>query len=669
MSLDSARAPVEATNQDAEQLTIDRADVLRQIEHTQRSRKETHKLPQLWQSYNGIMDSFIEMDTKSRCDPMVKLPAELLWDIMQEAVTTHRLGKEQINLSRTLALASVSRRWQHFIFGMPSLWTSLDVNPRLPDYREKANQCLVLSQGHPLHLCLTVPPEGWEDILPTLVQNQQRIQEISIYGSPLATSSCSMDTITSTLEKLLPMPKLARIIIFPTQLNRDALLSWLLERCNSLQEVPFPFFVVKKHMLHLDSFRQLRVAFIYLGLDDFMPIQKKMPMLTDLNLTEYPLHLTTDSSSVSRVETSEDDSSPLKWESLRCSHPNTQNFQLHIKRMENLVQLNLTTGLELLRQLLGYLDQLPSLQRLLLQLEVFTVRPEISFPLTNVRPNRNIEYFNLYAREVGFSISPDIHLYQTWNSAGISEALLKAMPALQEVRLNLSHSNLLSFTQLYESDALSNIQRWSLSLPSKESLQQDYRLPLSIQTVQIQSPPELWSRFSSPSARGLTLLSMVDNKRTFSATPTLEAEKWPAIESLTIHTPHFIQANTDFAHLTQLELTINVKDPPERTLFGNEDATRICWRLASNPCLLPSLTTLTIRGIPQWDILLVMLKRRNITTIEGIAPIRSLGIVAHHSKEIKGRIVNLLKRKYEAMSNLRDLSVRGTLEKIEDLSM
>ncbi|PVF98454.1 hypothetical protein CPB86DRAFT_814676 [Serendipita vermifera] len=667
MSLNSSEIQEAATRIDEESLKMERTRVLDQIEHIQRTGEDIRKLLQLWQIYNGIMESLLEIDSKSRCDPILKFPPELLYDIMHQVVTIRRHAKYHIDSRKTLILASVSKRWRHFIFGMPSFWTFLDVNPQHPHYPAKATRSLTLSHDLPLHLSLTMPPRGWEDLLPTLIQNRKRIEEISIHGSPSSYSTCSTDVVTSALSQLFPLPKLIRIYIYPVISDRDGLLVWLLERCKSLQELPLPFFTLKKPMLSFDSFHQLQKVTIFLGLDAFMPLQNTMPMLTDVSLTEYPLDRYHDSSDMRSIETTTDNTSPLKWQSLFCCRPDIQNFPKHVQRMKNLSQLTLTADMGLLRALLSYLDQLTSLQRLLLRLEVFKAEPEITFPLTNARLNSNIKYLTIYAREVGFTVFPSLHRYQTWDSTMISEALLKAMPAIEEVQLN--HSYVLGFTQFYDSDSLSNIQRWNLNLSFKEPLQRIYCLPLSTYSIRLQAPPVLWPHFTSPTARILNLAyAPLPLETADIAIPVLEPEKWPALDFLTTYTPHFIKADTDLVHLTQLELNINGKTSPEYSLFGNEDATRLCHGLASNPRRLPSLVALTLKGIPQWDILLLMLKRRNIATAKGISPIRSLRIIKNHPKELTGPVINLMKRKYESLPEFQDISVNETLAKIEDMS-
>jgi hypothetical protein len=91
--------------------------------------------------------------------------------------------------------------------------------------------------------------------------------------------------------------------------------------------------------------------------------------------------------------------------------------------------------------------------------------------------------------------------------------------------------------------------------------------------------------------------------------------------------------------------------------------------LAIDPRALPSLEKLTLNGPPQWDILLLMIKRRHITTIKNITPLKSLTLTAHCPSEVIAPIIDFLQGKFPNELSLYDLSINGISEIMQDLSM
>ncbi|CAG8669745.1 5681_t:CDS:10, partial [Acaulospora colombiana] len=90
---------------------------------------------------------------------------------------------------------------------------------------------------------------------------------------------------------------------------------------------------------------------------------------------------------------------------------------------------------------------------------------------------------------------------------------------------------------------------------------------------------------------------------------------------------------------------------------------------SNSPSTLPLLEELTLYGTPHWDILFLMVKRRNITTAKGVNPIKSLTITTRCPKELTSALIGLLKGKIPCNLALCDLSINAISEIIKDPSI
>ncbi|PVF95061.1 hypothetical protein CPB86DRAFT_711910 [Serendipita vermifera] len=127
----------------------------------------------------------------------------------------------------------------------------------------------------------------------------------------------------------------------------------------------------------------------------------------------------------------------------------------------------------------------------------------------------------------------------------------------------------------------------------------------------------------------------------------------------------FIPAHNEFLHLKEVTLTHLWGDLDR---FG-EKITRFCYRLASSPTILPSLNSLMLNSTPQWDIYLLMLKRRNIMGPENISKLTNLGLYEDFPQQLARPVVDLIQGKFPQSLSLYDISVHAALSTLGDLSI
>ncbi|PVF91705.1 hypothetical protein CPB86DRAFT_680614, partial [Serendipita vermifera] len=91
--------------------------------------------------------------------------------------------------------------------------------------------------------------------------------------------------------------------------------------------------------------------------------------------------------------------------------------------------------------------------------------------------------------------------------------------------------------------------------------------------------------------------------------------------------------------------------------------------IACHPESYPSLEHIVLMGCPEWDILMIMLERRNLLSCSSIKRITRLDIKGAYSPKFCSILCNLLKCKWPERPSNRDLSLAGNAEMILDLSL
>ncbi|PVF91368.1 hypothetical protein CPB86DRAFT_719544, partial [Serendipita vermifera] len=105
------------------------------------------------------------------------------------------------------------------------------------------------------------------------------------------------------------------------------------------------------------------------------------------------------------------------------------------------------------------------------------------------------------------------------------------------------------------------------------------------------------------------------------------------------------------------------------TLGSNKSITSFIRELAYSPESYPSLEDIALNECPEWDILMIMLERRNLLAGPSIQRIRKLQLPSLFSGYIFRIIRDLLGCKWTARPSNKELSMAGNAEIITDLSL
>jgi hypothetical protein len=653
---------------DHDQLLGERFALLKEISSLEqqetRDDEITHLLGDLRQKYNHILDGFHRRSRKSRYDPMDRLPPELFGMIVYASLRylSGRTDESFYDTNRALLLTLVSTRWRDVILGMPSIWNNIQVDSRVPESLAKTVLCLALSRDLPIQLNLSFPIETWDSFLPILLENRHRIQGISVYlPYPWFYLTSQIQRVVKTLEQLLPMPNLQRISTTYMDAPGDVILQWLLDHCSHLHAVTGLYF--REDMLHLNSVRELRSVFTRVSLETFMSAQANMPRLTDVVLHPPSPHIKHSSVPILAPHPNSD---PLGWRDLTCWYPCFETVSFLMPRLTNLKGLTLRLQLPLLKPFLTQFHRLPQLLYLSLNLEMASDKPDDTSVFIDTRTNDQVISLKLtcsYADQSKHSIE---HI--SLSSKFIGESLARMLPSLQEATLSVPAS--VGISPFYEGRGLSKLSRLDLTFSVVDiTLDHCYESAPSLRSIYLTCPSVGWPSFSSSHATQVRFGHKApENPGANNAFSRLDSKKWPALRKLSIYSRCLGGQALRLPYLRELELQIKSREWAE-SWQNSESTTRLCKELATSATLLPSLERLSLWGFADWDILLLMIKRRNIVASHEVIPLKYLTVRACYPKELTLTIVSLLRGQFPDRWCLYDVSIHSTLELLCDSSM
>jgi hypothetical protein len=356
------------------------------------------------------------------------------------------------------------------------------------------------------------------------------------------------------------------------------------------------------------------------------------------------------------------DLEPLRWQNLTYTHPNIRSLPSLASKLIHLTSFKVALLIPSLKMLLVHVNQILQLKRLEISL-FMSVEPPLEediFKAATILPNPRIRFLKFGTMNLG---TMDDSRHSSEALVTIPDALIKAMPALAELVLWVTFY--LDFPEFYDWTKLTCLTKLSLTIARRLPLDHHYILPASLQSLQLHSTPDIWTQFSSSSVTGLYVSRIHISNNPVIA---LKAENWPSILSFSGYSAHIAGQYRNYPHLNQLELKLEPSTIDDHW-FNRFDSTRFCHELATDPAQLPSLESLHLEGLPQWDILLIMLKRRNVATVQGVRPLKALGIRAMYPKELTGPISSLLQGRVTNMPSLYEVSIHAAVEMIGNTSM
>ncbi|PVF97155.1 hypothetical protein CPB86DRAFT_874328 [Serendipita vermifera] len=584
---------------------------------------------------------------RPQADPLDFLPHELWTHIINLAIFSEEAGHEEITTHSIMVMMLVSRKWEAYIAHTPMFWTNIHVRDDLHDLHAEIATCLSLSQQLPLNLYITLRCTGWQSIKAILYPHRSRIKTINLlYKSFFSSQSDQVHGLwVATIRDLSPLLHLTRITK-----QGPAHVRWkqnglqTIQDLVSLQECEgVRFYMDSLQWKNLQRAKSLRLK------GDFLAAFSSLAENSSLEYLFFSQWNPKNDRSV--VETPR---YPLLCRSLiyqdtRPSFP----FGL-FPRLPNLQSLHISADTKLLIHLITEVTSMPQLK--MINLDVF-VREDDDYEL----PVVTLKHFGVHNLRMKFSRvewGHDIVDFPVIRD--LSALLIWTLPCLEDLCLNyirpgemtkfLQHEGFLNPTEL---------QLWLIGPNEKISSQW--------------MPPNL-TKFRLTCNSLSPLLSPPDNIKELSLRAsyvnTPEAGRqlmnvlstWPILRQLELIDTCLAGNDTTLTFLRELKLS-------SMPLSITEHFTRFCRDLSLSPHNHPYLESISSSHIPEWDILFIMLERRNLCFLLGVSPIRKLELPNRIPKGVFDSLHCLLECKTPQRPSNFDLSLAGSIEIILDLNL
>ncbi|KIM22593.1 hypothetical protein M408DRAFT_28577 [Serendipita vermifera MAFF 305830] len=628
------------------------------------------------------------------------LPPEIAWRCIFESLPSieelswryasglfSKDNRRESYSSSLFQLTSVSTKWLDLVIHCPLLWSEIHITSSNEDLLATLATFLQLSGATLLKVVIWCG-DGieWDSIcnlfqghkhridklvLHTLrtnklsrverIEKTRHLQEFMKPFGQLSHSieldlggSTEIDSNLSFLLKVLPGARIVSDMGYGLLINHDATSKWVIERCTS----------ITYHCTFQDIAPTL----------SSLTLAEKIAIVADPNADLEPVH--TSFTSV-----------PPRLQSVVYSGPLDPNVDRLLQLANHCLHyLTLTLSTPSITKLIETLRKLPQLRRLTLDLECSTP-DELQFPIEPtdavITSLRKLEIVTSIPQHI--FLSPDLFGHNLAR-AEISGHLLQAFESLYRciTNLRLSPLNIRAISIL---ESFKNLEHLFLitdgdndGIPQENRLQRRVSLPSLIYLGT--NNCEILSLLHTPKIYHLEL----HNPSSMASLGTCDVRELCILDIIPGNARRFDVHLSSFRNIR--ELRIMAKNGPIQSHYVfpslpsfpclrsitwytikrmNPEGNRLCMLLLENPYCCPSLEQLHFNDYVEWDILFLMLQRRNFEAV-GIKKINTVTLTSvPHA--FQNSFSDLLQGKSTRLPPDIDLSPESTREILCDPNM
>jgi F-box-like len=615
---------------------------------------ESNRIYNLKEEYNLLVDEEDEIRPERSVDPFEFLPPELWPDILPG--TAREL----------LVLTLVCDKWRNAVLSVPKIWCTVDLDGRREDYLALAIACFACSAPLEINLTIDLPLAIWKEVVPLIAAERNRIAHLNIQSFDDGIKPAEGLEILSDLGDL---PNLVSVNI-PGFYEEPPLIAGdldggdlsraicpgieaLLTRAPSLLNIYGLTFSTEQ--LRIPGATKLESAQIFSFHLDAIEALGHFPNLMSLRLVEE------------KDPYGGDKSLPRSLDSSLASITSFEYHGLALNRALRCIGSNLEilkakyVPIHQLQELFLSLQLFPRLHELSIHIDV-TSGGAFAYPSVDAICLSSITSLTLYFCPSFFPWDGDLSegdINQACDN--LFHCLVDMMPHVEEFNLQGKGyrdaavayiQSLRKLRSLHFSPGTAEVDRprLSLSFEQLESVSWYGHLPsgglFDLAQSSILRKLDLWpviffsvgrEQWSSEAHPGLSLRS-----RTLS-TP------FPSLRALSLVVE--IPVAWDLGFFPTLE-RIELSGHPSAILAGD-----FFEELLLQPGSCPSLEEVGIRGhYVEWDLLILMLERRNLVTKPGITRIRTIQVASDLSYKLLRPLSTLLRGKYPHRDSIDEFS-------------
>jgi hypothetical protein len=603
-------------------------------------------------AYNNVMISIHQLDQSLCIDPIDKLPRELLGNILKDYVFDDSSRWYPHPVCKALLLTLVSKRWRNFVLSEPILWTLVLVFCDDKDVVSLFWLSMNLSGQLPVHVHIECCFDKWKEVGPCLFEHRERIAKVT-WGYDISRHSHvgnrSRKDILGILAHMPPMPNLLEIRTsewYDGEKIIDVFRSF-----PSLSRVHHVRFS-RENLSERTGLRQIETTctlYEVLKARDNLPNLETLIFRHDLvKGTEWSIEAETYLDTYQFL---------LKWKSLQYPRPDFPFSLLH--RLPFLTTLQLMLNITNFVKTVAILHHLQYLKGLEIELWLFCndYITEIASLSQSPSTSHNMSVDSLKL-EIFMNGVQTSDIYD--NYLIIYDILTNTLPNVKhmEIRSSTPHFMLFSLEKLRFS-FLEDIYLvcWVGDIPPIQ-----VRVPDQVRSLRVRSPGDIFPCLSNTSS----IRSLTWTKRYSDAVSKLDLALWPSLEVLEAPCI-WIHWNLErFHHIRSIILNECEKSLPK---VVEVNANMLIKLLATELGSCPLLERIHFTQFPEWDLLFILLQRRNILNGPHMTPISYLSFPFEPPSFILNPLRQLLKGIYPDMPPLRELSLAGNVEIMLDREM
>ncbi|KAG8801520.1 hypothetical protein FRC16_000304 [Serendipita sp. 398] len=598
--------------------------------------------------YNDVVEKKINTHRGPLSDPLTTLPIELFILLVKEIIS-RRDGTSTKDL---LTLSLVNSQWRRALVSEPTLWTDIAIGNGLKDTEvlPRVYTGLVLSGNQPIHLAIDHPAPDWrEHIVPILRPHASRVRSLIIWppsSTKLAEEAPTDDvTICEILHSLGPLPNLRQLELESKYRVNE------LEFTNFLNSAPNIRSITGDHL----TFHQvndcvsheMETFTTFATLDQLLTVLPRFSRLTTLILEdlsdEEPVFRHSNSSLMTQL--------PLQ--SLNYRQSPADNLPKLISITPNLDDIGITITWKILAEILPLMRDF--------RLRNFALYIKCKGPWEDIFQPLDVPHFQ------GLK-SFTFHLHGRQDSRESEAEKVERLFCIIHSSISLQKAIFVTdrrHISLEVIKTLSNLRDLTLDaikmegIESLSCLQQRHLESLTLYL----SPHLIYKIVNTLQYPNLVSLDLAcEDKlwplgdREFDINPrnqlsSLYSIEW-GLKGVKWHT----------TSLPSLRI-IKFKD---RTLQATSD---FCVSMILRPHDCPSLEQVEFLQYPEWDLLYIMLERRNFLHDSSVCPIRLVSMPSSIGLVLRQPLNGLLRGRFVNRGSNQDVSLAAICEAYFDPSL
>jgi hypothetical protein len=617
-------------------------------------------------SYNQAIDALHNLESSRRFDPMERLPHEIMTEIfLWESMFWFPI----YGVRHMLLLTMVSKRWRDFILSEPLFWTFISLS------HENDRDALIflqlqLSQDLPLTIQVDLPLKGWDSIRQELTKHENRIETIIVMevGDRRAAGPMSK-VFQKFVDDLGPLSSLKRLRDTSFRFGNAKYpynIEYLLNRFESLKYIPsIPLssdeFLVAKKRLNMDTL---------ITKEDLSSIISVSQSLTGIKRIVFTASESRETPPLEQLQGDFDSNFTLEWEELVYRRHLSSISLSFMSCLTSLINLEVSTDMKTLCEISSILHRLSKLQNITVDI---TLRQtdHISLP-SGLISNASVHSLRIsLVNPTKFALSmnsQEVNGHIVNNIDKIPQMLLQIMPKVEILHISLREWGFTRSIIPFSLQNYFNGNTLSFNLSGCEILpRKEFKIVPSVQKLMIYGNKELVCSLSSSSVKYLRF----NQESAGSPTCWIDLNSWPSLEGISVDNSVVEWNKASLKFLRSVNIQDNTQHTrnisPDNQIMGS--ITSFIKELACNPCSYPSLEEITLDECPEWDILVIMLERRNLLNGPSIKRITKIDMPSLYPREILRVLCGLLAGRWTERPSNKDLSLAGNAEIIMDVSL